>query len=134
MRGTGWIPIGSVGVETAKIGGNIQSEHKYRTHPSTFKFHKLMDSMDLTLAKANNQIMNKVKSSVAKNAFVSEKCIFGLTVVSVTFVFVSMSLQQAYNAAWEKDKLHIHVMPDSPEIVLAKANAITMSEVKPRHK
>lgn len=43
-------------------------------------------------------------------------------------VFVCL-FQILYKEAWNKDKTKVHIMPDTPEILLAKSNLINASDV-----
>ncbi|XP_048810014.1 nebulin isoform X13 [Lagopus muta] len=59
LRGTGWVPIGSLDIEKAKRAGQILSDKVYRQPPDTIKFTSVTDSVEMNLAKHNAEVMNK---------------------------------------------------------------------------
>ena len=60
MKGTGWVPIGSLDVLKAKHAAKILSDHLYKLKLDKQKYTTDMTSMPMVLAKANAEIMNKV--------------------------------------------------------------------------
>ncbi|KAM6465183.1 nebulin isoform 38-T39 [Liasis olivaceus] len=94
LRGIGWSPAGSLEAEKNRRAAQILSDHQYRQHPDTLAFTSPLDSMPMTLAKHNSELMN----------------------------------QRMYVDAWNKDKTSIHIMPDTPEILLSQQNKINYSD------
>lgn len=44
-------------------------------------------------------------------------------------VYVLVVFQRLYTEAWEREKTKIHIMPDTPEIILSLQNSINVSQV-----
>ncbi|XP_039611119.1 nebulin isoform X5 [Polypterus senegalus] len=132
FRGIGWVPIGSLEVETAKKGSEIKSEKKYRQPPDSFQFKKLMDSMDMVLAKSNAQIMNQ---KAYKAAWDVQKTKIHLMPDIPEIVLskanqINMS-EKAYKLGWENlKKKGYDLKPDAIAIKAAKASRDIASDYK----
>lgn len=63
--GVGWVPIGSIDVLKAKNASRILSDRLYRQKPETLKYKSDMTSIPMVLAKANAEIINKVKNIIS---------------------------------------------------------------------
>ncbi len=63
--GIGWVPIGSLDVLKAKNASKILSDRLYKQKPDTLKYKTDMTSMPMVLAKANAEIINKVKNIIS---------------------------------------------------------------------
>lgn len=126
--GVGWIPIGSLDVLKAKNAAKILSDRLYRTKQDTLKYKTDMTSMPMVLAKANADVINKVKYLMALFKIVFA-IYFQSSSCGLVFMFFCFSPQRKYIAAWEAEKIKTHVNPDTPELLLSKANAYNISKV-----
>lgn len=144
IKGTGWVPIGSLDVEKAKKAGEILSEKKYRQHPSNFPFKGQTTDMPYVLAQANAQTMDKVgandllsmSSQLSSSMWICDckgilqnLCTFCFLILCFCQTVSFYPLQKSYVAAWENEKTNIHIMPDTPEILLARQNKLNTSLV-----
>jgi nebulin len=62
MKGIGWVPIGSLDVVKAKHAGKILSDHLYKQKTDKLKYTSDTKAMPMLLAKANAEVMNKVRT------------------------------------------------------------------------
>ncbi|XP_050825078.1 nebulin isoform X34 [Gopherus flavomarginatus] len=132
LKGTGWVPIGSIDVEKVKRAGEILSEKQYRQPPDQIKFTSVTDSLELVLAKQNAETMNKRLYTEAWNADKTTIHVMPDTPEILLAKANSANVsQKLYTQGWEESKMRDYdIRADAIPIRSAKASRDIASEYK----
>ncbi|NXF69155.1 NEBU protein, partial [Ciccaba nigrolineata] len=67
LRGIGWLPNDSVGINHVKHAGDLLNERKYRTKAETLPFTPVADRVDYITVKNSGEILSDIKYHKAWN-------------------------------------------------------------------
>ncbi|XP_070593227.1 nebulin [Erythrolamprus reginae] len=120
----------AVNVELARNMNRVQSDHEYKQDYN--EWYKGLGwspagSLDIEKSKKATEIASDTKYRQHPSLFPFKKQTDSMDMELAKHNADVMN-KRAYINAWENDKTTIHVMPDTPDIMLAKANKFNYSQ------
>ncbi|XP_075567520.1 nebulin [Pelecanus crispus] len=131
LRGIGWLPNDSVGINHVKHAGDLLNERKYRTKAETLPFTPVADRVDYITAKNSGEILSDVKYHKAWNEVKSNYTLTDTPQLDMAREAARILNQNLYKESWEKEKATGYLLPpDTVQISHAKRSNDVQSELK----
>ncbi|KAM6397862.1 nebulin isoform 23-T23 [Pluvialis apricaria] len=131
LRGIGWLPNDSVGINHVKYAGDLLNERKYRTKAETLPFTPVADRVDYITAKNSSEILSDIKYHKAWNEAKSNYTLTDTPQLDMAREAARILNQNLYKESWEKEKATGYLLPpDTVQICHAKRSSDVQSELK----
>ncbi|KAM9286951.1 nebulin [Morus bassanus] len=131
LRGIGWLPNDSVGINHVKYAGDLLNERKYRTKAETLPFTPVADRVDYITAKKSGEILSDIKYHKAWNDVKSNYTLTDTPQLDMAREAARILNQNLYKESWEKEKATGYLLPpDTVQISHAKHSNDVQSELK----
>ncbi|XP_064010978.1 nebulin [Pogoniulus pusillus] len=131
LRGIGWLPNDSVGINHVKYAGDLLNERKYRTKAENLPFTPVADRVDYITAKNSGEILSQIKYQKAWNEAKSNYTLTDTPQLDMAREAARILNQNLYKENWEKEKATGYLLPpDSVQISHAKRSNDVQSELK----
>ncbi|XP_042733705.1 nebulin isoform X23 [Lagopus leucura] len=131
LRGIGWLPNDSLGINHVKHAGDLLNERKYRTKAETLRFTPVTDRVDYVTAKKSGEILSDIKYHKAWNEVKSNYTLTDTPQLDMAREAARILNQSLYKESWEKEKATGYLLPpDTVQIRHAKHSNEVQSELK----